>query len=236
MRRGLGIMFVGGGLGAGAMGVAVGPVGMVALGWLGLSLIAVGWAYLGHDTRVFGKRSDGTRHVAATLVLLPYLGLLGVVWRLARVTSREPAVTRLSEELWLARRLLAGELPAEVRTIVDLTCEQVEPTVIRQRPGYVCFPILDAAAPRLADLQAAVDQVATAERVLIHCAQGHGRTGLFAAALLLRRGLAGTPQQALAQITAARPGVRLSSVQMRVLDAYADALVVREAAATESAC
>jgi protein-tyrosine phosphatase len=82
-------------------------------------------------------------------------------------------------------------------------------------------PILDAAAPPLDELQAAIERVATSERVLIHCAQGHGRTGLFAAALLLRRGLADTPEQALARVTAVRPGVRLSKPQRRVLDEYA---------------
>jgi protein-tyrosine phosphatase len=84
--------------------------------------------------------------------------------------------------------------------------------------------MLDAAGPPLTTLQAAVERVATAERVLIHCAQGHGRTGLFAAALLLRRKLADTPEQALAQITAVRPRVRLSAAQLRVLREYADSL------------
>lgn len=221
MRRDLGIGFVASGLAALALASTRGLAGQVVLGWLALSLVCVGWAYLRHDTRVFGKRPDGTRHLAATVALLPYLAALDLVWQLARRTSREPAVSQLDGRVWLARRLLAHELPAEVETVVDLTCEQVEPTAIRRRPHHVCFPILDAAAPRLVDLRAAIERVAAADRVLIHCAQGHGRTGLFAAALLLRRGLASTPEQALARIIAARPAVRLSRVQRQVLDDYA---------------
>jgi hypothetical protein len=40
--------------------------------------------------------------------------------------------------------------------------------------------------------------------------------------LLLRRGLADSPEQALAQVIAARPGVRLSAAQARALREYAD--------------
>jgi hypothetical protein len=224
MRRDLGIGFLVSGLACLPFAATCELAGRIVFGWLGLSLLCVGWAYLRHDTRVFGKRPDGTRHVAATLALLPYLAVLGLVWQLARLTSREPAVSQLDGPLWLARRLLAHELPAAVETIVDLTCEQVEPAGIRQRPHYVCVPILDATAPRLDELRAAVERVAAADRVLIHCAQGRGRTGLFAAALLLRRGLAATPDEALARITAVRPGVRLSSVQRQALDDYASAL------------
>lgn len=226
MRRDLGIGFVASGLATLALALAASLTVQLALGWLALSLICVGWAYLRHDTRVFGKRPDGTRQLAATIALLPYLVALDLVWQLVRLTSREPAVSQLDGQVWLARRLLAHELPAEVETIVDLTCEQVEPAAIRQRPHHVCFPILDATAPRLDEFRAAIERVAAAERVLIHCAQGHGRTGLFAAALLLRRGLASTPEQALARISAARPGVRLSRVQEQALRDYAGAIAI----------
>lgn len=50
-------------------------------------------SYLRHDTRVFGKRPDGTRQLAATIALLPYLVALDLVWQLVRLTSREPAVS-----------------------------------------------------------------------------------------------------------------------------------------------
>lgn len=192
------------------------------LGWLAISVTVVAYAYVRDDVRVFGKRADGTRTRGATVVLLPYLWLTAVVWHAARLLVREPAISSVpGARLWLARRLLADELPAEVQVVVDLTCEFVEPAKIRDGRKYVCLPILDARAPKLPDLHEALDQVTDADAVLIHCAQGHGRTGLFAAALLLRRGHAQTPEQALARVLAARPGVRLSSAQAQALRAVA---------------
>ena len=193
----------------------------LVIGWFATSVLALVYAYLRDDVGVFGKRVDGTRKLVSTVLLLPYLWVTAAVWHAARLLVREPAVSPVpGARLWLARRLLAHELPAEVRVVIDLTCEFIEPASIRGET-YVCMPILDARAPKLVDLQAAIEKVADADAVLIHCAQGHGRTGLFAAALLLRRGLAHTPAQALAKVMAARPNVRLSSAQARALHEYA---------------
>jgi protein-tyrosine phosphatase len=57
--------------------------------------------------------------------------------------------------------------------------------------------------------------------IYIHCAQGHGRTGMFAAAVLLSSGQAATPEEALRLVTSARPGVRLSGDQWLTLRAAA---------------
>jgi protein-tyrosine phosphatase len=195
------------------------------LGWFAVGVIAVAIAYVRDDVRVFGKRSDGKRALGSMLLLWPYLCLSAAVWHAARLVVREPAVSHVAgTQLWLARRLLARELPQHVRVVVDLTCELIDPAQLRAVPTHVCFPILDARAPKLADLHEALERVADADAVLIHCAQGHGRTGLFAAALLLRRGLAQTPEQALARVIAARPRVRLSAVQTRALHDYAQLL------------
>ncbi len=49
--------------------------------------------------------------------------------------------------------------------------------------------------------------------LFIHCAQGHGRTGLIAALLLIARGTAADPDGALKLIQASRPSVSLNRVQ-----------------------
>lgn len=53
---------------------------------------------------------------------------------------------------------------------------------------------------------------------LIHCAQGHGRTGLVAAAVLLVSGEAKTAVDAIAMVKSVRPGVELNREQMSVLE------------------
>lgn len=54
--------------------------------------------------------------------------------------------------------------------------------------------------------------------VLIHCAQGHGRTGLVSAAVLLVSGQAQTAADAVAMIQAVRPGVDLNDSQRAILE------------------
>jgi protein-tyrosine phosphatase len=54
--------------------------------------------------------------------------------------------------------------------------------------------------------------------VYIHCAVGHGRSATVAAAVLLARGLAANPREAVALLRRSRPLVRLTRVQRCVLE------------------
>lgn len=53
--------------------------------------------------------------------------------------------------------------------------------------------------------------------MLVHCAQGHGRSAVVVAAWLLLKGRAQDPEEALIQIKAARPGVRLHEEHLALL-------------------
>src|SRR5436190_940901 len=49
--------------------------------------------------------------------------------------------------------------------------------------------------------------------MVVHCAQGHGRSAMVMAALLVRRSLAATPEEAVRRVKQARPGARLNRWQ-----------------------
>lgn len=79
--------------------------------------------------------------------------------------------------------------------------------------GFVSFnlPVADFSVPGAAFMEAFVPVRAELDRLLdagapvaVHCAAGLGRTGVFAAALLVREGLA--PAEAIARVRAVRPG------------------------------
>src|SRR5205809_1011561 len=106
-----------------------------------------------------------------------------VVWHLMRLISREPARNMVTQQLVVGRRLLAYEREDEFDNFVDLTAEFPEPFPIRSSPSYRSFPILDGSAPSPEALRVAVTSLRPG-RTFIHCAQGHGRTGLFALAVL----------------------------------------------------
>jgi hypothetical protein len=164
--------------------------------WLGCDFLGLGIAHGRGSHRVFGKRADGTLPLWSWFLFLPLLIYTAAVWHLVRLFSREPAFSAVTERLVVGRRLLSSELDADFDNFVDLTAEFSEPWAIRHSPSYRSFPILDGAAPTPEALQGAVSSLLPG-RTFIHCAQGHGRTGLFALAVLLRSGAARSVEDGL---------------------------------------
>jgi len=194
--------------------------------WPVLSFGVVSIAYFTNEARWFGKRGDGSRHWLATVALLPYITFAYTVWRMQVFLSREPAISLVNDSLAVSRRLLAHEAPADVDIVCDLTCELVDPESLRAKPGYCCHPILDAgtcSASELIDLARRLPP-STDRRLLIHCANGHGRTGMFAAVWLITHGFVETVDDALAMLRTARPGIGLR-IRQRRLVVEADALL-----------
>lgn len=183
---------------------------------LSFAIVAIG--YLGVGPRVFGKRPDGKRSLVATFFLLPYLLFTLATWHIVRLVTREPAVNQVDADLYLSRRLLGRELPETVNSVVDLTCEFTAPTY---ECSYLCFPVLDASCPSAEELNDLAQRILELPKpVLIHCAQGHGRTGLVASAVLLESGKANAPEAALALVQTVRPGVELNAIQKLALLSY----------------
>jgi protein-tyrosine phosphatase len=194
---------------------------MAGLLWSGISLALVGLAYVVRSPRVFGKREDGSIAWSATVLLLPFLLVQWVTWRVYTLLSREPAWHEIEPGLWLGRRASRRELPKGVEVVVDLTEAFPKP---RGYDGldYVALPTLDACPPPREATVALVRRLASCERGLyIHCAQGHGRSALLVALLLVARGEVHGLEEAMAQLKAMRPGAGLSRAQR----AFAEALV-----------
>jgi hypothetical protein len=191
--------------------------------WPGINFIILGIAHAKNAPGIFGKKPDGTLPLSSWLIFLPLLLYTYLVWRVACLLSSEPAQNTVSEDLVVGRRLLPGEVDGEFANYVDLTAEFPEPASIRRLPSYQCFPILDGSVPRLEDLHNVIDRLRPG-RTFIHCAQGHGRTGLFAIALLLKRGLASNSDEALQKLQKSRRGIRLNRVQRQCLEEFAASL------------
>jgi protein-tyrosine phosphatase len=187
--------------------------------WTAFSFAAIAWGYAGLGVRIFGKRPDGSLHWLPKALLFPFLAYTWAIWHFSRLLSREPAVTLVNPDLTIGRRLLPSEVPEDFDHYVDLTAEFPEPRAIRSLPGYRSFPILDAAIPPAAELSRIARQLVKG-KVYIHCAQGHGRTGLFALALLFHRGLIRTPEEGLILLQKLRPGLRLNRAQLHFIGAY----------------
>jgi len=193
---------------------------LLVMVWLGCDFMSLGIAHTKGAHRVFGKRPDGSLPLWSWFVFFPLLIYIAIVWHGIRLLSREPAQNTVTSDLVIGRRLLPHEIEGEFDNYVDLTAEFVEPPSISKSSAYYCFPILDGAAPDPESLRRAIGRLRPG-KTFIHCAQGHGRTGLFALAVLLKSGAAKTVEEGLDILLAARPGVRLNAAQRRCIGRFA---------------
>ncbi|WP_395747122.1 hypothetical protein [Prosthecobacter sp.] len=184
--------------------------------WFALDMLALSIAYARRDASVFGKRSDGTLAPERVLFFLPYLLFTWGMWRLCTWLP-EPKTHQINDRLTVGRRLVGNERPNGITTILDLTAEFPEIVAVRNGIRYIALPTLDASAPTPEALLSAICGLKPDEHVFIHCAQGHGRTGLAALALLLHRGEAGGIDEGLTVLRDIRPGIGLSSDQIACL-------------------
>ncbi len=192
--------------------------------WAGFDFLAVSWAYRCHRPGIYGKRPDGGMDPLRVLLFAPHLGLIAGVWHVKRLVSREPPCNRLGDGLIVSRRLLEHEMPAGVTTVVDLAAEFRELPALRS-VNYHGLPVMDGEAPDAAKLSALLGALPReGGTILMHCAEGHGRTGTVAACLLLHRGTARTSEEAAAMVTAARPLARLLPRQRAFVDDFAGRL------------
>jgi hypothetical protein len=188
--------------------------------WLGCNFLILGWAYSRNYHRIFGKRTDGSLPLWSWLFFFPFLIYTMFIWHLVRLFSREPSQSTVSEHLVVGRRLLTFEVDGQFDNYIDLTAEFHEPLTIRRSHSYQSFPILDGTSPTPKALRAALAGLRPG-RTFIHCAQGHGRTGLFALAVLLSSGKAQNVEDGLEMLTVVRPGIRLSKDQHACIYAFA---------------
>jgi len=181
--------------------------------WAGASCLLVGAAYAGAGPAVFGKRPDGAVAWWARLALAPYHAVYRLLWDVVRVVGREPSSHRVGPGIYLGRRPRPGDVPSDVARVVDL-CVEFPGTAVEGGRRYVSLPTLDAGVSDVGRFRSLVSEVASdASPVYIHCASGHGRGAMFAAALLIARGMASNVEEAETMLRAARPGVRLSRAQ-----------------------
>jgi protein-tyrosine phosphatase len=201
-------------LGAASAWLAIGVGGAgLALLWPAESFLLVSVAYLKNRPAMLGKRTDGTIKAWALLLLGPYFLLTWAIWHADRILRREDCANEVAPGLWVGRRPLAGEVPVGVRVIVDLTAEFPAVRAVREHPGYVCVPVLDGGVPEGRVFGALIGRLEGETGVYVHCASGHGRSGMLAAALLMRRGIAGSVDEAEVELRRGRAGIRLNRGQ-----------------------
>jgi protein-tyrosine phosphatase len=189
-----------------------------AIAFLGVGLA---YAFIGH--RAFLKKPNGQLGFLSYVLYWPYhlinwFSLLGL-----RRSGKESAFNKIDENVYLGCRLSNNDKhdieKVGIKSVLDLTCEFSEITILRQL-SYRCIPILDTRAPSLASLKAGAEWIKEESAkgpVYVHCALGHGRSTMFVAAYLLLSGKADTAQEAIDKVKALRPRIDLHPEQVALL-------------------
>jgi hypothetical protein len=188
--------------------------------WPAAALLLVGLGYARYGTAVFQKPA-GRPSWAARLLLLPYR--VGAWWSSRWLTRHEGPAAEVVPGLWLGRAPGRADYRRFPVAILDLTAEFIPLPTARRQP-YRSVPLLDLAVPTAAELAravAALGELHPAGPVLVHCALGYSRAAVVVAAWLLHRGLAASPEAAVARVRAARPQVVLAPGHRAALAAYA---------------
>ncbi len=179
--------------------------------------VAIG--YLVGSAKGFGKKDDGRLSYWSLLLHLPYLLFVWMTWHGLRLFSKEDPFNEVSDQLVIGRRLLKQELQQEFDHYVDLTAEFQETAHIRNRESYLCFPLLDGGVPDADSLLKFLSKLSEG-RTYIHCAQGHGRTGLVALAYMKQVGMIEGYEEGIAILKEVRPALGLNATQTRFITQF----------------
>jgi len=196
---------------------ALGGFSGILLVWFGATLLAVAMNYaFPNHCPVFCK-TNGRLTLTRKIMLAPFLAFLYGTWHILRKSSTDASFNELAPGFLIGRRLLPSEYPP-IQTLVDLTAEFDEH--LPKGAKLLAFPILDGAPANPEALKSVARQIATStEPLYLHCAQGHGRTSMIAAAVLIERRLAPNVSEALASIAKVRPGAKPNRAQRAALEA-----------------
>ncbi|MGJ8581422.1 MAG: dual specificity protein phosphatase family protein, partial [Psychromonas sp.] len=195
--------------------------------WVAISLTIVSFAYLFNIPSIFRKNSDGKIVYWIQWAFIPFmLGIKGYnAW--ARKYDSVPAIQKISDDLYLSRRLLSSDLEYlkshNIDCILDLTAEfaGLESAMTDKNFDYLTLPVLDHKAPTMDKLRHALcwidAQRSQSRSVVIHCALGRGRSVFVMAAYLLSQDKTLSVDQALAKIHSIRSSANLNKKQYKVL-------------------
>jgi hypothetical protein len=158
---------------------------------------------------------------AAGILLAPYRVLGRLTLGLTRRIDREAGLSEVAPGLFIGRRPSRSErrrlAGAGIEAVLDLCAEFPHPDWAPERLDSEYIPILDGSAPSDRQFRSAMGWIEVrreeGKTILIHCAQGHGRSATVAAVALCRLGLASGLDRAIEQIRSARPRARPSREQ-----------------------
>lgn len=202
-------------------------VSYVSISGISVAVAANGVVPIPTASSWLGKNhSTGAISTLGYVLQWPYHLLLRARIAKRRQRSTEPLYNEIAPGLYLGGwpQDGPGQLPHAGHHLarVDMTAE----LPARGQGPYYNVPIYDTQGPSVEQTEGAVRWAAAVHRggtpVYVFCQNGHGRSGVVAAALLVELGLARDGEEAMGRVRGARPKARLNAAQAESLRAWVD--------------
>eukprot|EP01064_Diplonema_japonicum_P038473 TRINITY_DN9350_c0_g1_i2.p1 TRINITY_DN9350_c0_g1~~TRINITY_DN9350_c0_g1_i2.p1 ORF type:complete len:246 (+),score=43.43 TRINITY_DN9350_c0_g1_i2:184-921(+) len=174
---------------------------------------------------ILGKDREGRLSWFSIFVFAPYFAVVWFVWgiRAGYLTflKGEDKYNMVAPHLYVGRYpFTVDNLPPSIDLIVDLTAEF--PAVYRSGVTYLNIPCLDTDTPEpdvwAAAVEFACSYITADKTVFVHCAYGHGRSGITAALVLVALKQADSIEHALPILTKSRPCIAWHSPQVKAAE------------------
>ncbi len=192
----------------------------VLMCWLAISCVWVTAAFFLHRPEMLmGKRPNGGVFLPFCVVNFPFLAIYWFTWVIRHFLIRHEAVNRVTGTNISISCWPCFHVPVrDYDLVIDVTSEM--PKCYKADDArYVCLPNLDGVPLDRHELPVDINRET---RVLVHCAQGRGRSALVVCLLLLKLGYVQTADQALQTLRQSRPTVSLSQRQFTQLAYFSE--------------
>ena len=178
--------------------------------WLFISFSVLALAYfLNIPFLVLGKTSAGTYSFLIICLNLPWLMFTWAVWYIIMKLSKEDLLNQIGNtNVFISRYPLSKEIQDQYDLVVDLTAEF--PPSATNGQNYTYLPCLDGIAPT--DIQFP-QHITRQSKILVHCAQGHGRSATYTVFLLKKLGYVDSINESYSLIKQSRPQAKVSKEQ-----------------------
>ena len=162
-----------------------------------------------------GKRKNGKMFLPCCVVNFPFLAIYWLTWLIRHFMFRHEPVNLIADTNVSVSCWPGFHVPLDrYDLVIDMTSEM--PKWYRLgKAKYVCLPNLDGVPLDRYELPVEIDRDM---RILVHCAQGRGRSALMTCLILLKLGYAATTDEVLQFLKRSRPTVTLSRYQMTQID------------------
>ena len=180
---------------------------------LNLSLFAIAYG-LNHPGLILGKRPDGEINPILCILNLPWLIFSWAVWTIQAWLNREACMNRIgSSNIWIGRYPGIAYSKGDFDMVIDLTAEFPRPR--DAPPNYICIPTLDGI--QLKNTLSPRFRIRNQGKILVHCAQVHGRSATWTALFLAKEEGFQSTGMAYETILISRPAAKVSNSQARQL-------------------